>query len=97
MKIPVFTFKQSPHQFGDGNYLLVACFVKLGIHVPFSIYCHSENEYLNSVGRPKKCNEECCWATGHMEDFGKKRSDTSYTVKKIIEAANNFKKRKRNE
>jgi hypothetical protein len=92
MKMPVFVFSKSD-QIGNGNYVLTACFVKLGVHVPYSIYCHSENEYLNSVGRPRKCDDSC-YTSGHMEDFGKERGDDDYSVEKIIEAASSFCRRK---
>lgn len=96
-RIPVFVYERgdSIGQVGNGNYGLMACFVKKGVHVPFSIYCHSENEYINSVGKATACNGDCDSYTGHMKDWSKERCDSSYTVKEIIEKANKFKARKK--
>jgi hypothetical protein len=93
VKLPVFVFKKLPRQMGDGYYKLTACFVKLGIHITYTIYCHSENEYLESIERPKLCDDSCC-TIGHMEDFNRKRSDSEYAVKKLIDLAKLFKKKK---
>ncbi len=91
-KIPVFVYKENPGQFGNGKYSMIACFVTLGVHVPFTFYAHSENEYLESVGKPVPCDGSCEHYDGSMKDFGEERdnTDTGYSVKKIVESANSF-------
>jgi glycyl-tRNA synthetase (class II) len=76
---------------------LTACFPKLGVHVPLTIFCHSENEYLEKIKNPKVCDGSCCFASGHMQDFGIKQSDsdTSYRTDKIIQTAKDFLKAKK--
>jgi hypothetical protein len=95
MKTPVFIFDGgNSGQVGNGTYQMIACFIKEGVHVPFSIYCHSENEYNGGMGKPKACDGSCHQAQGHLEDWSKKRSDDSYSVKEIIKVANKFSKKK---
>jgi hypothetical protein len=100
-RIPVFIYKSggSLGQVGDGYYDFTACFVKKGVHVSFSLYCHSENEYVEKVGRASACNGNCEHYPGHIEDWAKKRSDSEYSVGIIIEEANKFlaKKKVKNE
>jgi hypothetical protein len=96
MRTPVFIFDGSNSgKVGNGNYHLIACFVKKNVHVPFSIYCHSENEYNEGVGNPSQCDGSCHQAQGHLEDWSKKRCESSYSVKQIIKAANTYKLRKK--
>lgn len=90
-KIPVFVYKKNSDQEGNGHYSMVACFVALGVHVPFAFYAHSENEYLKSVGKPIPCDGSCEYYEGSIKDFGEKRDDADgYSVKEIIESANSF-------
>ena len=71
-KIPVFVYKKNSDQEGNGHYSMVACFVALGVHVPFAFYAHSENEYLKSVGKPIPCDGSCEYYEGSIKDFGEK-------------------------
>ena len=81
-RIPAFVFKEDPGQFGDGTYSMVACFPALGVHVPFTIYAHSENEYLRAIGEPTECDGSCeSQHHGHLEDFSKEGHVYDYNKK----------------
>jgi hypothetical protein len=88
-RIPVNVYKVNPKQFGDGIYSMIACFINLRVHVPFTFFAHSENEYVESVGDPVPC-DGTCRHRGHMEDFAIARHRTDYSVERIITAANDF-------
>jgi hypothetical protein len=89
-KIPVFNFKQDPSQVGRGPYKMIACFVVLGVHVPYTVTIHDGEEYLNKVGEPSICDETCEQRQGTIENWSKERSDREHTVQSIIESAENF-------
>ena len=86
-KIDVFVWKTDPGQVGNGIYSMVACFMAMGVHVPFTFEAHSENEYLQNVGNPVACDGSCKNRDGNLEDFGASRHDSSYDVTRIVERA----------
>ncbi len=92
-RIPVFIFKKNPQQIGNGIYSMVACFPILEVHVPFTFEAHSENEYLQTVGKPTKCNGTCKHYHGRIDDFSEERHETDYSVESIVEKARAFAKR----
>lgn len=88
--MPVFVFKTSD-QVGNGLYSMTACFVALGVHVPFVFEAHSENRYLKEVQEPIPCDGSCKHYSGHIEDFSEKRGDSDHGVSAIIKKAHGFK------
>ncbi|MBT4277435.1 hypothetical protein HOD96_01675 [Candidatus Falkowbacteria bacterium] len=86
-KIPVFIFKQDSSQVGRGSYKMIACFVNLGIHVPYVATFHGGEGYLTEVNTPFACDGICEQTWGTMEDWSKERSDREYPVKPIVETA----------
>ncbi len=94
-RVPVFVYKQDQSQVGSGMYPAVACFVTLGIHVPFTYHFHAGDSDLREVGEPLVCDGSCEQQPGDMEDFSKKRTDHDYEVTRIVETALAFSGRKK--
>ena len=93
--IPFFVFKNDPFQSGDGYYEMTACFFNLGIHVPFKIYCHSENEYLEVIGKPTSCDDDLCTHRyGSIINYYKKRRHDDFSVNEIVKKVLDFLKKK---
>ncbi len=93
--LPVFVYKQDSSQVGSGVYPAVACFVALGVHVPFTYYFHAGDSGLREVGEPLVCDGSCENQSGLMEDFSKERTDHDYEVTEIIVKARAFSERAR--
>lgn len=89
-KIPVFVWKKNSGQVGGGYYPIVACFVTLGVHVLFTVYLHSKNDYLQGKPEASKCDGSCQHSQGHMEDFSKEGHHIDYARKPIVDAAMAF-------
>jgi hypothetical protein len=93
-KINVFVYKESPSQFGNGLYCMVACFLDLNVHVPFTIEAHSENEYLKNVGKAISCDGSCGSRAGHTADFSVESAISSnYSRMPIVNKAKAFSKK----
>jgi hypothetical protein len=91
-KIPVFVWKKNRDQVGGGYYEMVACFVTLGVHVSFTVYSHSENDYLRGKPEASLCDGSCRHAQGHMDDYSKEGHHTDHARRPIVDAAMVFKK-----
>lgn len=83
MSKKAYVFKVNQRQCGNGTYQMIACFPSLGVHVPYTFEAHSENECLQSVGKPIPCDDSCTHGLGHMENF---------VHEKIAAAAMSFRK-----
>lgn len=93
-KIRVIVFKEDPDQIGNGHYKMLACFIELGVHIPYTIYVHSENIYVDDIGKPTTCDSSCESRHGKIEDWSKERHRTDHDVKRIIEKATTFSARR---
>lgn len=93
-KFSVFVWKKNRGQVGTGIYPMVACFVVLDVHVPFtvSVFSPSETEYLEEWDKAIQCDKSCRHAQGCMDDFSEERRDGQYLVKPIVDAALAFRK-----
>jgi hypothetical protein len=95
-KIKAFVFKKNPGQVGGGYYSLIACFPELGVHVHFTMYAHSENEYLDSLGKAVLCDGSCEEAKKRKKGKGisynnfRREHDSDYNRTRIIEKAITF-------
>jgi hypothetical protein len=89
--IPVFIINKDSGKLGNGNYNCLALFIREEVQIPFSIYAHSENEYINSIGTPKPLKLEK-QQSGILEDWSIPRSDSDYGVKDIINKVLEFKR-----
>lgn len=87
MSKKVFVMKQDFRQVGDGIYPMVACFLDLGVHVPYWFEAHSENEYIHEVGEPIKCDGSCIGPLGRIKDWSKEGHDSSHARKPIVDKA----------
>lgn len=94
-KLTLFIFKNEPLQTGNGYYSMTACFVTLDVHVPFTIYCHSENEYLELVGEPTTCNGLCNHRNGSLENYLVERKRDDFSLNEIVEKALSFYSKKK--
>jgi hypothetical protein len=90
-EMPVITYQAGEKHVGNGIYSMIACFRRMGVHVPYTFEAHSENEYLETVGEPFPCDGSCKLHRDNREDFAKQRHDSSHSVQRIIDAAMSFK------
>ncbi|MBP7822549.1 MAG: hypothetical protein KA034_01915 [Candidatus Moranbacteria bacterium] len=85
-----FVYKTDPSQVGSGLYQLVACFLTLGICVPFTIEVIRENEELKEVDLPILLGPQCFDRQGHLEDFSKPHHESSYDRTRVLSIARQF-------
>ena len=87
-KMPAYVFKDEPWRIGDGLYHMTACFPTLGVHVPYTFFAHSENEYFKDVGEAMPCDGSCEQRQGSYH--------TSFEKEKVIEKAMAYAERQGN-
>ena len=87
----VFLYKDDPAQVGSGRYKLTACFLTLGVCVPFIIESHSEKECLKAIGTPFPIDPEADFERiGCLSDFSLQEHHSGYPKDEIIKVARAF-------